>query len=300
QLKADLYRHRGQEQRQFHFKIIHAGPPVPLSEIMPRLENMGLKVQSEVPYEVQPLGTESAVRIRDFSLSAVGMQDDLRPVKQKFQETFIRVWNREVESDGFNRLIIGAELEWHEVVVLRAYSKYIRQMGVPLSETTIQQTLAGNATITRLLLQLFINNFDPSLGAATRMSGRYAASLGIRSQIEDALNAVTNPDEDRILRLYMTLIEATLRTNYFQSGQESDSPARRPPPAARKSYLSFKLDSQKIAFLPALKPMVEIFVYSPQMEGIHLRAGKVARGGIRWSDRREDFRTEVLGLMKAQ
>src|SRR5438132_2250896 len=305
-LKADLYRHRGQEQRQFHFKIIHAGPPVPLSEIMPRLENMGLKVQSEVPYEVQPLGAESAVRIRDFSLSAAGMQDDLRPIKQKFQETFIRVWSREAENDGFNRLVIGAELEWHEVVVLRAYSKYIRQMGVPLSETTIQQTLAANATITRLLLQLFVNNFDPSLGAATRMSGRHAASLGIRAQIEDALNAVTNPDEDRILRLYVTLIESTLRTNYFrrsadsQSAQRSadsqsvqrsaDSQSAQEPagePALRfKPYLSFKLDSHAIAELPAPRPMFELFVYSPQMECLHLRPGQVARGGIRWSARR--------------
>ncbi|MDQ6799990.1 MAG: NAD-glutamate dehydrogenase [Acidobacteriota bacterium] len=283
-LLADLYRHRGQDQRQFHFKIIHAGPPVPLSEIMPRLENMGLKVQSEVPYEVLPLGAEGPVRIRDFSLSASGMQDDLRPIKEKFQETFIRVWNREAENDGFNRLIIGAELEWHEVVILRAYSKYIRQMGVTLSEPTIQQTLANNAAITRLLLQLFVNNFDPSLGPATRMSGRHAASLGIRSQIEDALNSVSNPDEDRILRLYVTLIDATLRTNYF----------------LHKPYLSFKVDSQKIAELPAPRPMFEIFVYSPLMEGVHLRAGKVARGGIRWSDRREDFRTEILGLMKAQ
>src|SRR5439155_4605931 len=168
----------------------HSGPPVPLSEIMPRLENMGLKVQSEVPYEVQPLGADGPVRNRDCSSSAGGMQDDLRTVKEKFQETFIRVWNHEAENDGFNRLIIGAELEWHEVVVLRAYCKYVRQIGVPLSESYIQQTLANNAAVTRLLLQLFVNNFDPSLGPATRMSGRYAASLGIRSQIEDALNAV--------------------------------------------------------------------------------------------------------------
>ncbi|HEX9407971.1 MAG TPA: NAD-glutamate dehydrogenase, partial [Thermoanaerobaculia bacterium] len=332
-LVADLYRHRGQEQRQFHFKIIHSGPPVPLSEIMPRLENMGLKVQSEVPYEVQPLGAAGPVRIRDFSLSAVGMQDDLQPVKQKFQETFIRVWNREAENDGFNRLVIGAELEWHEVVVLRAYSKYIRQTGVSLSETTIQQTLANNAIITRLLLQLFRNNFDPTLGAAGRMSARHAASLGIRAQIEDALNAVTNPDEDRILRLYATLIEATLRTNYFQdvgpppsaavgaprlatvaaggggptqsltgggAGSIQSAPAAGGGGPTRKPYLSFKLNSQQIAELPAPRPMFEIWVYAPQMEGIHLRAGKVARGGIRWSDRREDFRTEILSLMKAQ
>ncbi len=295
---VDLYRHRGQDQRQFHFKIIHGGAPVPLSDIMPRLENMGVKVQSEVPYEVQPHGSAQAVRIRDFSLSGQGMQDDLMPVKQKFQETFIRVWNHEAENDGFNRLVLGAELDWHQVVVLRAYCKYIRQIGVALSESYIQQTLANHPAITRMLTQLFENNFDPSLGSATRMSGRHAAGLGIRSQIEDALNSVTNPDEDRILRLYVTLIEATLRTNYYQSEQRAASSEQEP--AARHNYLSFKLDSQQIAELPLPRPSYEIFVYSPTMEGIHLRVGKVARGGIRWSDRREDFRTEILGLMKAQ
>ncbi|PYQ27516.1 MAG: hypothetical protein DMF57_18335 [Acidobacteria bacterium] len=244
---------------------------------------------------MQPFGASQVVRIRDFSLSAQGMQDDLMPVKQKFQETFIRVWNNEAENDGFNRLILAGELEWHEVVVLRAYCKYIRQIGVPLSEAYIQQTLANNAGVTRQLVQLFVNNFDPSLGSATRMSGRHAAGLGIRAQIEDALTSVTNPDEDRILRLYVTLIEATLRTNYFQ-GEEREAGGER----TRKPYLSFKLNSQTIAELPAPRPLFEIFVYSTLMEGLHLRAGKVARGGIRWSDRREDFRTEILGLMKAQ
>ncbi|HKB79417.1 MAG TPA: NAD-glutamate dehydrogenase, partial [Thermoanaerobaculia bacterium] len=183
-LVADLYRHRGQEQRQFHFKIVHSGPPVPLSDVMPRLENMGLKVQFEVPYEVQPLGAAGPVRIRDFSLSAIGMQDDLQPVKQKFQETFIRVWNDDAANDGFNRLVIVSGLEWHEVVVMRAYFRYIRQIGLPLGEVYIQQTLVNNPGITRLLLQLFRNNFDPALGAAGKTSGRYAASLGIRAQIE--------------------------------------------------------------------------------------------------------------------
>ena len=298
-LIVDLYRHRGQEQRQFHVKIIHSGAPVALSEIMPRLENMGVKVQSEVPYEVQPLGAPAAVRIRDFSLSAEGMQDDLKPVKQKFQEAFVRVWKHDAEDDGFNRLVLGAELEWHEVVVLRAYAKYLRQIGVNLSETYIQQTLANNAPITRLLIALFRNNFDPQLGPAaprgttapaTPGVGRHAAALGLRSQIEDALEDVVNPDEDRILRLYVNLIDATLRTNYFQRDANGE----------RKPYLSFKLDSQAVKDLPLPRPLFEIFVYAPSMEGIHLRGGRVARGGIRWSDRREDFRTEILGLMKAQ
>jgi len=294
---VDLYRHRS-DQREFHFKIIHSGPPVPLSEIMPRLENMGLKVQSEVPYEVQPYGSATAVRIRDFSLFGIGMQDDLRPVKEKFQEAFIRVWNKEAEDDGFNRLILSAELEWHEAVVLRAYCKYLRQIGVTLSEAYIQQTLANNPTITRLLIQLFATYFDPTLGpssirgarASAEGMGRHAAALGIRAQIEDALDKVTNPDEDRILRLYVNLIDATLRTNYWQRGENGE----------RKTYLSFKLDSHAVKDLPLPRPLFEISVYSPSMEGIHLRGGKVARGGIRWSDRREDFRFEILGLMKAQ
>ncbi|HET8797887.1 MAG TPA: NAD-glutamate dehydrogenase domain-containing protein, partial [Thermoanaerobaculia bacterium] len=287
ELVVDLYRHRG-EERQFHCKIIHSGPPVPLSEIMPRLENMGLKVLAEVPYEVQPLGAQQVIRIRDFSLDAEGMQDDLGPVKEKFQDAFIRVWTHQAENDGFNRLILGAGLAWHEVVVLRAYAKYLRQVGIAFSEAYIQQTLARHPQITRSILQLFANYFDPSIGDVGM--GRQGAALGIRSQIEDALERVTNPDEDRILRLYVGLIEATLRTNYYQRDAGGD----------RKLYLSFKLDSQKVPELPRPRPMFEIFVYAPWMEGIHLRGGKVARGGIRWSDRREDFRTEILDLMKAQ
>ncbi|HYI08242.1 MAG TPA: NAD-glutamate dehydrogenase [Thermoanaerobaculia bacterium] len=287
ELVVDLYRHRT-DQTQFHCKIIHTGPPVPLSEIMPRLENMGLKVLAEVPYEIRPHGTTAPVRIRDFSLDAEGMQDDLSPIKEKFQDAFIRVWTHQAENDGFNRLVLGAELDWHEVVVLRAYAKYLRQVGVALSETYIQQTLAKHPAITRNIIQLFRNYFDPAIGDAGL--GRKGASLGIRSQVEDALERVTNPDEDRILRLYVSLIEATLRTNYFQ----------RDANGVRKLYVSFKLDSQQVPELPLPRPMFEIFVYAPWMEGIHLRGGKVARGGIRWSDRREDFRTEILGLMKAQ
>jgi glutamate dehydrogenase len=228
------------------------------------------------------------VRIRDFSLAGAGLPDDLAQVKAKFEEAFVQVWKNEAENDGFNRLVLGAELDWHEVVVLRAYCKYIRQIGIALSESYIQQTLANNPDITQQLIALFKNHFDPTLGVAAM--GRQAASLGLRAQIDDSLNSVTNPDEDRIVRLYVTLIEATLRTNYFQRDAGGN----------RKSYVSFKFDSQKIKELPLPRPMFEIFVYSPAMEGIHLRMGKVARGGIRWSDRREDFRTEILGLMKAQ
>ena len=297
ELVVDLYRHRDGQQT-FHCKIIHTGPPVPLSEIMPRLESMGLKVLREVPYEISPLGAPSPVRIRDFTISGEGMQDDLTPVKEKFEEAFIRVWTHQAENDGFNRLVLCAGLEWHEIAVVRAYAKYLRQTGVAFSEATIQQTLARHPGITRSLIQLFRNHFDPQFGAAaprgqagsTAGLGRQGAALGIRAEIEDALEKVTNPDEDRILRLYVSLIEATLRTNYFQPDEGGE----------RKLYVSFKLDSQAVPELPLPRPMFEIFVYSPYAEGIHLRGGKVARGGIRWSDRRDDFRTEILGLMKAQ
>jgi glutamate dehydrogenase len=295
-LVADLYRHRSDE-REFHFKIVHAGEPVPLSEIMPRLENMGLRVQSEVPYEVWPAGAPHPVRIRDFSLSGIGMQDDLSEIKVKFQDAFVRVWENDAESDAFNRLVLLARLEWHEIVVLRAYCKYLRQIGVNLSDDFIAQALASNPSVATLLIQLFQTNFDPEMGPAMMAGagmasapGRYAAAMNIRAQIDDALDAVTNPEEDRALRLYVNAIESTLRTNYFQ----------RDANGARKPYLSFKLDSHAVREMPLPRPMFEIFVYSPTMRGIHLRGGKVARGGIRWSDRREDFRTEILGLMKAQ
>ncbi|HEU4521023.1 MAG TPA: NAD-glutamate dehydrogenase domain-containing protein, partial [Thermoanaerobaculia bacterium] len=297
-LVVDLYRHRT-EERQFHVKIVHSGASVPLSDLMPRLENMGVRVQSEVPYEVQPAGAAHPVRIRDFSLDPEGMQDDLRAVKEKFQQAFVRIWRREAENDGFNRLVLGAELEWHEIVVLRAYAKYMRQIGLNLSEAYIQQTLANNPAIVRQIIQLFVTHFDPALGAAAMhgegagspaVSGRQLAAMSLRSQIHDALENVSNPDEDRILRLYVTLIEATLRTNAFQRDASGE----------RKPYISFKLASPSIRELPLPRPMFEIFVYAPFMEGIHLRGGKVARGGLRWSDRREDFRTEILGLMKAQ
>ena len=163
---------------------------------MPRLENMGVKVQSEVPYDLHLRGDGLPIRIRDFSLAAEGMQDDLRSVKGKFQEAFIRVWNKDAEDDGFNRLVLGAELEWHEVAILRAYCKYLRQIGVNLSEAYMQQTLAANTAIARLLIDLYRTNFDPALGSSALRAavpesaaemGRQAAATGIRAQIEEAL-----------------------------------------------------------------------------------------------------------------
>ncbi|MFZ2493989.1 MAG: NAD-glutamate dehydrogenase [Thermoanaerobaculia bacterium] len=287
ELVANLYRQRGEES-QFHLKVIHSGDAVPLSEIMPRLENMGLEVQTEVPYEITPLGAAGPVRVRDFTLSADRIDSDLDAIRDRFRDAFVRVWHNEVENDGFNKLVICAGLDWRQVVILRAYAKYFRQVGVSFSEAYMQQTLAKHSAISAMLVQLFETWFDPQRGGSIEERGR--AAEAIRTKVTEALEKITNPDDDRILRLYVDTIEATLRTNFYQTDAEGK----------RKAYVSFKLDSAKVPELPLPRPMFEIWVYAPWVEGIHLRGGRVARGGLRWSDRREDFRTEILGLVKAQ
>ncbi|HET9045933.1 MAG TPA: NAD-glutamate dehydrogenase, partial [Casimicrobiaceae bacterium] len=196
-----------------------------------------------------------------------------------------RVFRGEVESDDFNKLVVMARLPAIEIVVLRAYAKYMRQIGFSLSQSFIENTLAGHAKIAAMLVQLFLHRFDPEGG-----TGALAKAADDVRAIEAALEDVENLSEDRVLRQYLALIQATLRTNYWV----------RDGAGARKSYLSFKFDPSKVPGLPEPKPMFEIFVYSPRFEGVHLRGGRVARGGLRWSDRAEDFRTEVLGLVKAQ
>ncbi|HRP28507.1 MAG TPA: NAD-glutamate dehydrogenase, partial [Burkholderiaceae bacterium] len=191
----------------------------------------------------------------------------------------------EVENDDFNRLVVGALLPAAEIVILRAYAKYMRQIGFALSQAFIRATLAAHPQVARHLVELFKARFDPAAreGADERAAGHVAA-------IEAALEDVDNLSEDRVLRQYMALIQATTRTNYW----------RRDAAGAPRGFVSFKFDPAKVPGLPEPKPMFEIFVYSTRFEGVHLRGGRVARGGLRWSDRPEDFRTEVLGLVKAQ
>jgi glutamate dehydrogenase len=280
ELAIDLYGKGA--SRELHCKLIHTGEPVALSTIVPRLENMGLLVESVVPFEF-PLESSGMVRILDFALVSSGALGDVEVLEPKFQEAFRKVWSGEMENDGFNRLVLSAGLEWTEVVVLRAYCKYLRQLGITFSEAYMQATLAGNAEITRRIIRLFCHRFDPSQPA-----GGDASKL--RQEIESLLESVSNLDEDRIFRLYLNLVDSTLRTNFYK--READG--------KRKAFLSFKIDSRAVAEMPLPRPMFEVFVYAPRFEAIHLRGGKVARGGLRWSDRREDFRTEILALMKAQ
>src|SRR5206468_2973345 len=213
----------------------------------------------------------------------------LDQVKGLFEDTFAQVWRGAAENDDFNQLVLSARFTWREVVILRAYSKYLRQTGFTFSLAYIRQTLTHHPQIARQLLELFLARFDP---LATREE-RHPALARVAA-IEAALEQVANLDEDRILRQYLALIQATTRTNYFQAD------AAGAPMPAPKPYLSFKFNPQLVPGLPEPRPMFEIFVYSPRVEGVHLRGGKVARGGLRWSDRMEDFRTEVLGLVKAQ
>jgi len=269
-----------------HFKVYSPGDPVPLSDILPMLENMGLKVIEEDPYRISLFGKEEGVWIHDFSMvSRAGLAFDAVGVKEAFQDCFAKVWSGDVEDDGFNGLVVAAGLTWREVVVLRAYCKFRLQVWRGFSQPYMEETLAHHSDLTKRLIDLFMARFDPS-----RNKGRAAAVKDIDQAVSTAIDAIENLDEDRILRRFHLLIKSTLRTNFFQTGDDGEP----------KSYISFKLDSQAIDDLPLPRPWVEIFIYSPRVEAVHLRGGSVARGGLRWSDRREDFRTEVLGLMKAQ
>ena len=285
-LGMNLYNRIDAPEGLLHFKVYHPGVPVPLSDILPMLEHMGLKVIEENPYRIAPEGTDHAAYwIHDFSMTSRDHAEiEVTRARARFQDAFARIWAGEVENDGFNALVLGAGLEWREVIILRAYCKYLRQTGVTFSQHYMEATLGRNGHLAHLLVDLFRARLDPA------ESAREKKIKAIEGRIAEGLDAVANLDEDRIIRRFRNLVRATLRTNYYQTGADGKA----------KPALAVKLDSHQVDELPAPRPWVEVFVYSPHTEAIHLRGGKVARGGIRWSDRLEDFRTEVLGLMKAQ
>jgi len=284
-ISMSLYHPLEEPENFLGFKLFRLGEQISLSGILPLLENMGVEVVDERPHRIQPAGSPP-VWIYDFGLLHQ-VEDGLQTgqIKEIFQDAFARAWRGTVEDDGFNRLVLRARLTWREITVLRAYSKYLRQAGTTFSQAYMEGTLDSNPHIARLLVELFEARFDPNQqGRAEEETER------LRGEIEEALDEVVSLDEDRILRNFLNVTLATVRTNYYQSEPDGEP----------KPYLSFKFDPGEITVLPLPRPMFEIFVYSPRAEGVHLRGGKVARGGIRWSDRREDFRTEILGLMKAQ
>ncbi|MEU0095300.1 NAD-glutamate dehydrogenase [Kribbella sp. NPDC006257] len=269
------------------FKVYRTGTALSLSQVLPHLTHMGVEVIDERPYEIRrPGGT---AYIYDFGLRAPRDVAEREENRTLFSDTFQAVWSGRAESDKLNALVLRGSLSWRQVSILRAYQKYIRQGGTPFSQDYIENTFLHHVDVAGLLVRLFETSFDPALGAADDPN-RESAVEQLQKEIVAALDTVQSLDEDRILRSYLTVMKATLRTNYFQPG----------PDGKPRDYISFKLEPKAIPELPQPRPAYEIFVYSPRVEGVHLRFGAVARGGLRWSDRREDFRTEVLGLVKAQ
>jgi len=281
-LGISLYRPLEAGPRMLRAKLFRAGRPLMLSDVLPLFENMGVEVADERPYPIVPRGRDG-VWIYDFGLTYSGHGDlGAGGIRESFHDTFVRAWRGEVENDAYNRLVLGGALTWREITVLRAIGKYLRQARITYSDRYVEQALVAHPEIARLLVSLFQARFDP------RRDDRDDAAE-VAERIEQAIDAVESLDQDQILRMFLGVIRAILRTNYFQTG-----------PTEAASHLSFKLEPSELRWLPQPRPRYEIFVYSPRTEGVHLRGGAVARGGIRWSDRREDFRTEVLGLMKAQ
>ena len=282
---TELYRPPGVAER-LHFKIFRPDEPLALSDALPILENLGVRVVSERPYQLE-MDDGSAWWIQDFELEHPrGAAIDPAEAERRFEDAFARVLAGDCENDGLNRLVLEAGLSARETSILRAVSKYLLQLGLPFSQPYMESVLARHAEMAALLVRRFRLQFDPD-----REPGRARAGLEeCRREIARCVAAATTLDEDRILRAYSGVLDAALRTNFFRLDAEG-----REAPA-----IAIKFDPRALEEAPLPRPRYEIFVYSPRVEGTHLRAGPVARGGIRWSDRREDFRTEVLGLMKAQ
>ncbi|MGA5731664.1 NAD-glutamate dehydrogenase [Streptomyces seoulensis] len=283
-----LYEPVGAAPGERRFKIYRKGDAVSLSAVLPVLNRLGVEVVDERPYELRRTD-RSAAWIYDFGLrlpQTAGGTDHLgEDGRERFQDAFAATWTGQAENDGFNALVLSAGLTWRQAMVLRAYAKYLRQAGSTFSQDYMEDTLRNNVHTTRLLVSLFEARMSPD-----RQKAGLEITDALLEELDAALDQVASLDEDRILRSFLTVIKATLRTNFFQEARDGGPHA----------YVSMKFDPQAIPDLPAPRPAYEIWVYSPRVEGVHLRFGKVARGGLRWSDRREDFRTEILGLVKAQ
>ena len=278
-LSMRFYRGPEDPKDRANLKVFHLGNPLTLSDILPALEHMGVKVIGGHPYEVR-CANGRMVAIHDFEL-AYARPLEIGEIGLRFEDAFVRTWNGIADNDNFNRLVLAAELTSREVNVLRAYARYMKQTRFGFGQEFIADTLVNHAGIAGRLVRYFIQRFTP---------GSTSDGAAARAEMLAALDQVAMLNEDRILRRILELVDATVRTNYFQETEEG----------APKPYLSIKLMPQQLAGMPQPVPKFEIFVFSPRVEGVHLRAGAIARGGLRWSDRHEDFRTEVLGLVKAQ
>lgn len=285
--KLEMLFYRPQEEaidsKSVRLKLYHKDEPIHLSDVMPMLENFGLVVIGESPYQIQKQDG-SVFWVLDFSMQYTAKALDLNKVRDNFQDAFAKVWQGALENDGFNRLLLASDLNGREITILRAYARYMRQVGFPFSQQYIEETLTAYPMLAKRLVEYFTKRFDP------KAKSRQSALEKLEEKFIAELERVESLDDDRILRRYLEMMQASLRTNYFQTLANGEF----------KPWLSIKLSPKQIPEIPAPVPAFEIFVYAPDVEGVHLRGGKVARGGLRWSDRPEDFRTEILGLVKAQ
>jgi len=288
-----VYRIEGDDDpTRFGLKVFSRGAPLSLSYRVPVIENHGLRVVNERTYQIVPSATPAPAPawLHDMTIEA----NDGKPIvidtefNHRLEASIMAVVGDHAESDGYNALTLRTALGWREISAIRALSRYLHQIRAPFSQDYMWETLRKNSAITANIVALFQGRLDPRLVATG--AERSARETAILAEIEEQLKSVASLDEDRILRLFTNLVQATIRTNLWQIGQDGHP----------RPVISFKFEARKIEDLPAPRPLYEIFVYSPRVEGIHLRFGKVARGGLRWSDRPQDFRTEILGLVKAQ
>ena len=281
-----LYNVIEEPENRVRFKLFVKDQNIALSNVLPILENMGMYVVEERPYRITP-ASGGFIWVSDFGLQ-VDENFDMESAKELFQDAFANIWNGVAENDRFNYLITYSQLGWREVALIRAYARYIIQMGARFATSYITETFSSNPQVVRQLIELFYKRFDPSLKESVAQRNKKQQKL--IKQIEANLVNITNIEQDKILHMMLSAIMATIRTNFFQCDQHG----------CYKEYVSFKLMPEDIPGIPKPVPRYEIFVYSKRVEGIHMRFSKVARGGLRWSDRPSDFRTEVLGLVKAQ
>ena len=287
-LQMSFYQPLAQAAGVLHCKLYHLGEPLPLSDVMPILENLGLRVLGEFPFRLNHRDGRQ-YWIHDFEFTFADQRGlDIQQVNQLCRDAFLAVWHGQAENDAFNRLVLLAAMSWRDVSLLRAFGRYLKQIRLGFELPYIAATLANHADIARELVRLFRTRFY--LARKLSAEDLQDKQQKLEQAILQALDAVAVLNEDRILRRCLDLIKACLRSNFYQPDAQGKA----------KDYISFKFDPQAIPDLPLPRPMFEIFVYSPRVEGVHLRGGKVARGGLRWSDREEDYRTEVLGLVKAQ
>jgi glutamate dehydrogenase len=287
-VRARAYRCPSDGPSAFRLKLYRAGQAAPLADVLPILENMGLKTMAEAGFPLVVDG-ERIVWVHDFEIEDPrGEHLVFSEMKQAFEEAVAAVWTGLTENDGFNRLVLELSVSWREAALVRALARFRQQTGLDPTQRSQEQALAGNPGVARLILDLFRTRFDPAIAAP--LASRQEQSRAVMAKIVEALQYVESLDDDRVLRRLALLAQAIQRTNFYQLDGDG-----RPKP-----YISFKITSGELADLPAPKPFREIFVWGVDVEGVHLRFGPVARGGLRWSDRRDDFRTEVLGLVKAQ